>query len=137
MHKSVGFEELIALYAASDVCVVSSTRDGMNLVSFEYIAAQQSRNGVLILSEFAGAAQSLNGSILVNPWNTEEFARAFHEAVSLNGEQRAYKFRKLYNYVSKYTRFVYFVYPSWPVLLLTWSSAFWGQSFIAELSRSA
>ncbi|RJE27167.1 alpha,alpha-trehalose-phosphate synthase subunit [Aspergillus sclerotialis] len=117
MHKSVGFDELIALYAVSDVCVVSSTRDGMNLVSFEYIATQQNRKGVLILSEFAGAAQSLNGSILVNPWNTEELARAYLEAVSLDNEQRAQKFQKLHKYISKYT------------------SAFWGQSFVAELSQ--
>ena len=67
MHKSVAFEELIALYAVSDVCLVSSTRDGMNLVSYEYIATQQKRHGVMILSEFTGAAQSLNGSIVVNP----------------------------------------------------------------------
>lgn len=104
VHKSVSFEELIALYAVSDVCVVSSTRDGMNLVSFEYIATQQRRNGVLILSEFAGAAQSLNGSIVVNPWNMKEFATAFHEAVSMNDEQRAYKSRKLFKYITKYTR---------------------------------
>lgn len=106
LHKSVSFDELIALYAVSDVCVVSSTRDGMNLVSFEYIATQQSRKGVLILSEFAGAAQSLNGSILVNPWNTGELASAYHEAVSLDDEQRAQKFQKLYKYISKYTRLV-------------------------------
>ena len=52
------FDELISLYNISDVCLVSSTRDGMNLVSYEYIACQQDRKGVLILSEFAGAAQS-------------------------------------------------------------------------------
>jgi trehalose 6-phosphate synthase len=132
IHKSVSFEELIALYAASDVCVVSSTRDGMNLVAFEYIATQESRKGVLILSEFAGAAQSLNGSIVMNPWNTEEFAIAFHEAVSMGNEQRAYKFWKLYKYVSKYTRFVEW---KWVAALLTSSSVFWGQSFVAELSR--
>lgn len=106
MHKSVNFDELIALYAASDVCVVSSTRDGMNLVSFEYIATQQDRKGVLILSEFAGAAQSLNGSIVVNPWNAEELSRAYHEAVSLDQELRDRNFQKLYKYISNYTRFV-------------------------------
>lgn len=104
MHKSVSFDELIALYAASDACVVSSTRDGMNLVSFEYVATQQKRKGVLILSEFAGAAQSLNGSIVVNPWNTEELASAYHEAVSMSDDLRAQKFEKLYKYISKYTR---------------------------------
>ncbi|KAI9924656.1 hypothetical protein ASPWEDRAFT_111742 [Aspergillus wentii DTO 134E9] len=117
IHKSVGFDELIALYAVSDACIVSSTRDGMNLVSFEYIATQEKRKGVLILSEFAGAALSLNGSIVVNPWNTEELAGAYHDAVSLSDAQKAVKFQKLFKYISKYT------------------SAYWGQSFVSELSR--
>lgn len=107
MHKSVNFDELIALYAVSDVCIVSSTRDGMNLVSYEYIATQQKRHGVMVLSEFAGAAQSLNGSIVVNPWNTEELAGAIQEAVTMSDEQRALNFSKLDKYVSKYTRLVY------------------------------
>lgn len=106
LHKSVNFDELIALYAVSDVCVVSSTRDGMNLVCFEYITCQQERHGSLVLSEFAGAAQSLNGSIVVNPWNTEELAGAFHQAVVMSPEQRALNFKKLQRYVNKYTRFV-------------------------------
>lgn len=106
MHKSVNFDELIALYAVSDVCIVSSTRDGMNLVSYEYIATQRNRHGVMVLSEFAGAAQSLNGSIVVNPWNTEELAGAIQEAVTMSDEQRAFNFSKLDKYVSKYTRLV-------------------------------
>lgn len=104
MHKSVNFDELIALYSVSDVCIVSSTRDGMNLVSYEYIATQEKRHGVLVLSEFTGAAQSLNGSIIVNPWNTEELAMAMQEAVTMSDEQRAMNFTKLDRYVSKYTR---------------------------------
>lgn len=63
LHKSVKFDELVALYSIADACVVSSTRDGMNLVSYEYIASQQNSHGVLVLSEFAGAAQSLNVTI--------------------------------------------------------------------------
>ena len=62
INKSVPFEEMVALYMLADVCIVSSTRDGMNLVSYEYIVSQQNRHGVLVLSEFAGAAQSLNGN---------------------------------------------------------------------------
>jgi trehalose 6-phosphate synthase len=104
MHQSVNFEELIALYAASDVCLVSSTRDGMNLVAYEYIATQRKRHGVLVLSEFTGAAHSLNGSVIVNPWNTEELAGALQEAVTMSDEQRLINFNKLYKYVSKYTR---------------------------------
>ncbi|GFF31018.1 alpha,alpha-trehalose-phosphate synthase [UDP-forming] 1 [Aspergillus udagawae] len=117
LHKSVNFDELIALYAVSDACIVSSTRDGMNLVAYEYIASQQKRHGVLVLSEFAGAAQSLNGSIIINPWNTEELAGAYQEAVTMSDEQRALNFSKLDKYVNKYT------------------SAFWGQSFVTELNR--
>lgn len=78
----------------------------MNLVAYEYIATQQKRHGVLVLSEFAGAAQSLNGSIIVNPWNTEELAGAYQEAVTMSDEQRALNFAKLDRYVSKYTRYV-------------------------------
>jgi trehalose 6-phosphate synthase len=106
MHKSVNFDELIALYAVSDVCLVTSTRDGMNLVSFEYIACQEKRHGALVLSEFAGAAQSLNGAITVNPWNTEELAGALGDAVTMGPEMRRVNYEKLNKYVSKYTRYV-------------------------------
>ncbi|KAI9698098.1 MAG: Trehalose-6-P synthase/phosphatase complex synthase subunit [Bogoriella megaspora] len=137
MHKSVSFDELIALYAVSDVCLVSSTRDGMNLVSYEYIATQQKRHGVMILSEFTGAAQSLNGSIIVNPWNTEELADAMHDAVTMGDEQRASNYQKLEKYVNKYTRLVLtpiFILVSW-IIANDFGSAWWGQSFVSELTR--
>lgn len=117
LHQSVSFDELTALYAVSDVCLVSSTRDGMNLVSYEYIATQRERHGVMILSEFTGAAQSLNGSLIVNPWNTEELANAIHDAVTMSPEQRETNYKKLERYVFKYT------------------SSWWGQSFVAEMTR--
>ncbi|KZV68196.1 glycosyltransferase family 20 protein [Peniophora sp. CONT] len=117
MHKSLPFDELCALYAVSDVCLVTSTRDGMNLVSYEYIACQQERQGAMILSEFAGAAQSLNGSIVVNPWDSQQVADAIHEAVTKPAEVRAEDHAKLYKYVCKY------------------SAAFWGTSFVKEMLR--
>ncbi|RPD61205.1 alpha,alpha-trehalose-phosphate synthase TPS1 subunit [Lentinus tigrinus ALCF2SS1-7] len=117
MHKSLPFDELCALYAVSDVCLVTSTRDGMNLVSYEYIACQQERQGVMILSEFAGAAQSLNGSIVVNPWDSQEVADAIFQAVTMDSETRAENHRKLFKYVNKY------------------SAAFWGTSFVREMTR--
>lgn len=117
MHKSLQFDELCALYALSDVCLVTSTRDGMNLVSYEYVSCQQDRQGVMILSEFAGAAQSLNGSIVVNPWDSQQVADAIHEAVTMPAEARAENHRKLFKYVTKY------------------SAAFWGTSFVKEMLR--
>ncbi|KXJ90260.1 trehalose-6-phosphate synthase 1 [Microdochium bolleyi] len=117
LHQSVNPDDLCALYAVSDVCLVSSTRDGMNLVSYEYIATQRERHGVMILSEFTGAAQSLNGSLIVNPWNTEDLANAIHDAVTMSAEQRQINYKKLEKYVFKYT------------------SAWWGQTFVKELLK--
>ena len=85
-------------------CMLSRTFAWSPLPAYEYIATQQKRHGVLVLSEFAGAAQSLNGSIIINPWNTEEMAAAFQEAVTMSEEQKVLNFSKLVKYVSKYTR---------------------------------
>jgi len=71
----------------------------------------------MILSEFAGAAQSLNGSIVVNPWDSQQVADAIHEAVTMDSVTRAENHRKLFKYVNKY------------------SAAFWGNSFIREMAR--
>ncbi|ODV90919.1 glycosyltransferase family 20 protein [Tortispora caseinolytica NRRL Y-17796] len=117
LHKSIPFDELVALYAVSDVCFVTSTRDGMNLVSYEYIACQQANRGPLILSEFTGAAQSLNGSIVVNPWNTEDMANAIYDALNMPTDLRAANHQKLFKYICKYT------------------SAYWGESFVTELKK--
>lgn len=117
MHKSLPFDELCALYAVSDVCLVSSTRDGMNLVSYEYIACQEAKQGVMIISEFAGAAQSLNGSIVVNPWDSQQVADAIHEAVTMDADIRKENHRKLFKYINKY------------------SAAFWGTSFVKEMTK--
>ncbi|SCV73512.1 BQ2448_7438 [Microbotryum intermedium] len=115
MHRSIHFEELTALYAVSDACLITSTRDGMNLVAYEYVACQQERHGVLILSEFAGAAHSLNGSLIVNPWNTGETAAAINRAMTMDPAARQKNHSQLFRYVSKYT------------------AAHWGTGFVAEL----
>lgn len=117
LHKSVPFEELISLYYISDVCLVSSTRDGMNLVCYEFIACQEDNKGALILSEFAGAAQSLNGALIVNPWNIEDMSDAIKESLTLPEEKKALNFHKLFEYILKYT------------------SGYWGESFVKELYK--
>ncbi|MCG6162245.1 trehalose-6-phosphate synthase [Leptospira bandrabouensis] len=67
LYKSFSFEDLVALYGASDVGLVTTLRDGMNLVAKEYLASQVDNEGVLILSEMAGAAKELGEAILINP----------------------------------------------------------------------
>lgn len=84
----------MALYAVTDVALVTSLRDGMNLVSFEYVACQRNHAGVLILSEFAGAAQSLGaGAILVNPWNVNDMASAIDYALNMSDQERKERHR--------------------------------------------
>ena len=88
LFQNVSPTTLSALYQLGDVCWVSSIRDGMNLVSQEYVVSQLEGDGVLVLSEFAGAAQILDGAILVNPWNVDQMADALREALEMPIEER-------------------------------------------------
>lgn len=108
IHGTLPFDELLALYAVSDVCVVTSTRDGMNLVALEYIASHSRHSkdtGALILSEFAGAAQSLPGSITINPWDPGQIEDAYETSLCMGSEERWTRFQHLQNYVSQFTRY--------------------------------
>ncbi|KAK4492729.1 hypothetical protein RD792_003549 [Penstemon davidsonii] len=104
LDRSLDFHALCALYAVTDVALVTSLRDGMNLVSYEFVACQDSRKGVLILSEFAGAAQSLGaGAILVNPWNVTEVASAIGQALSMPAEEREKRHQHNFEHVTTHT----------------------------------
>ncbi len=82
--------EVYEYYRASELCFVSSLHDGMNLVAKEFIAARDDERGVLVLSQFTGAARELPESIIVNPYDAEECAEALWQAVSMpESEQRA------------------------------------------------
>jgi len=89
-------EELAALYRYADVALVSPLRDGMNLVAKEYVAAQLGDDGVLVLSEFAGAVASLGEeALVVNPNDTEAFATAIEAALSMPERTRRRRMRAL------------------------------------------
>ncbi|KAL1567260.1 threalose-6-phosphate phosphatase [Salvia divinorum] len=104
LDRSLDFQALCALYAITDVALVTSLRDGMNLVSYEFVACQDSKRGVLILSEFAGAAQSLGaGAILVNPWNITEVAAAIGQALDMPAEEREKRHRHNFEHVTTHT----------------------------------
>jgi trehalose 6-phosphate synthase/phosphatase len=88
-YRNVPFDSLAALYAVSDVCLVTPLRDGMNLVAKEYIATRGDDAGVLILSEMAGAAKELPEALIINPNNRVEIAAALEEALRMPpGEKR-------------------------------------------------
>jgi trehalose 6-phosphate synthase len=81
LYRSVPFDELIAYYRAADVMFVTPLRDGMNLVSKEYVATRYDDTGALILSEFAGAAEQLTQAFLVNPFDLNALASTLNEAI--------------------------------------------------------
>ncbi|MGE5809912.1 MAG: bifunctional alpha,alpha-trehalose-phosphate synthase (UDP-forming)/trehalose-phosphatase [Ignavibacteria bacterium] len=78
------FNPLVALYSISDVILVTPLRDGMNLISKEYIACRIDKTGVLILSEMAGSSKELTESIIINPNNKEEIAEAISNALIMS-----------------------------------------------------
>lgn len=83
-------DEVFELFRASDVCVVSSLHDGMNLVAKEFVAARDDEQGVLILSHFAGASRELAEALIVNPYDPHGFGEAMNEALTMpRDEQRA------------------------------------------------
>jgi trehalose 6-phosphate synthase/phosphatase len=96
IYRSVPRDELIAIYRAADVALITSLKDGMNLVAKEYCAAKTEVNGVLILSEFAGAAPELRiGAILVNPNDEVGVAEALKQALEMKPEERRRRMLRL------------------------------------------
>jgi trehalose 6-phosphate synthase/phosphatase len=86
--RSVGQDELVAMYRNAKVALVTPLRDGMNLVAKEYVASQLDNDGVLILSELAGAAEELKEAILVNPYDVDEVVEALRRALSIPEDER-------------------------------------------------
>ena len=102
MYRGVSPTELFALYRAADVMLVTPLRDGMNLVAKEFCAARADEDGVLVLSEFAGAASELSEAITVNPFDVEETAGAFYRALAMTPDERAMRMRALRSRVFAY-----------------------------------
>jgi trehalose 6-phosphate synthase/phosphatase len=89
VFRSLDRTQLLAHYRASEIALVTPLRDGMNLVAKEYCASSIEKRGVLILSEFAGAAEQLHkGALLVNPYDMDAMADAIYQAFTMAGEER-------------------------------------------------
>jgi trehalose 6-phosphate synthase len=88
LYQTLPFDELIALYRAGDVMLVTPFRDGMNLVAKEYAAAHIDGDGVLVLSEFTGAAAELTDAVLVNPHDDHALQQAILTAVEMHRHER-------------------------------------------------
>jgi len=103
IHRSVPREKLAGLYRSSHVGFVTPLRDGMNLVAKEYVAAQDPEDpGVLILSQFAGAAEEMREALIVNPYDTDDMAERLHEALSMPLEERKRRHAALFDNIVRY-----------------------------------
>ena len=101
-YRSFSVDFLSALYSAADVCLVTPMRDGMNLVSKEYVASRTENTGVLILSEMAGASKELNDALLVNPNNLGDVMRAIVTALEMPLEEQTARMSSMRSVVKKY-----------------------------------
>ncbi len=95
LHHGYPREEMVALFLAADIMLVTALRDGMNLVAKEYVATRADDDGVLVLSEFAGAADELKQALLVNPHDIEGLKRAILTAVHMPRAERRSRMRAL------------------------------------------
>lgn len=101
-YKSFPHDELVAYYSAADIALVTPLRDGMNLVAKEYCAANVSQDGVLVLSEFAGAAAQLQeDAYLVNPYDMEGIAKDLNRAIHRDKAERKFHMTNLRDQIRK------------------------------------
>lgn len=120
LHHSVPFNDLAALYRIADICLITSRRDGMNLVAAEYVACQKDRYGVLVLSELAGAAAFMGtGSITFNPSSAQQLSDSIYKAATMDVEEKKKRYLELEEFVTTNT------------------SAKWGEAFTNTLSEYA
>src|SRR5690625_3645019 len=119
LHQSYPWEEMAAMYRAADVMLVTSLRDGMNLVAKEYVAARGDLDGALILSEFTGAADELRQALQVNPHDIEKMKSTILYALTMDREERRTRMRAMRRRV------------------LTNDVQHWANTFLRTLTRQA
>jgi trehalose 6-phosphate synthase/phosphatase len=101
-YRSFSIEMISALYNTADICLVTPLRDGMNLVSKEYVASRIHDDGVLILSEMAGASKELIDALIVNPGNSTEVCEAIITALNMPAEEQTARMQQMRQLVTKF-----------------------------------
>jgi glucosylglycerol-phosphate synthase len=94
--RSLSFDEMVAWFSVSDVLWVPSLRDGMNIICKEFVAVKKDSSGVLILSEFAGAAVELHDAVLTNPYSPESMNKAIDQALAMSQEEQKSRIRAMF-----------------------------------------
>ena len=118
INRSIERAELVGLYKLADVCWVGPLRDGMNLVAKEYVACKPEGDGVLVLSEFAGAAAEMGEALLINPFDEERTESTIKRALALDEQERRMRMTMLHRRVLRNNVFR------------------WGERFLAALQEA-
>jgi len=95
LKRHHGHQEIERYYCAADLCLVTSLHDGMNLVAKEFLAARRDERGVLILSQFTGAARELRDALLVNPYDIDQTAEAIRAALEMEPEEKQKRMHRM------------------------------------------
>ncbi len=103
LHRSYSQQDLAHFYREADACLVTPLRDGMNLVAKEFIASQTSDPGVLVLSRFCGAAETMQDALMVNPYDVQRTAAMIHRALTMDKEERQRRWEALFQGISRHT----------------------------------
>lgn len=101
--KNLPFEQVLALFASSDIALVTPLRDGMNLVAKEYVAAKQKESGVLVLSEMTGAVDELPESLRINPNDIDSIVEAIETALDMPEDEQRQRLEQMQRRLSQYT----------------------------------
>ncbi len=102
-YRAMAFDDLIDLYMTSDVAMITPVRDGMNLVAKEFVATRIKGDGVLILSEMAGASKELYESLLINPFDLDQMAEALLTAIKMPEEEQQKRNLSMQKRLSRYS----------------------------------
>ena len=102
LYRFISFEDLLAYYIASDIAFILPLRDGMNLVSKEFVASKTQGNGVLILSDTAGASSELPEALIVNPNSREEVIEALKKAMVMDSKEQENKLKRMQERIYRY-----------------------------------
>lgn len=102
-YRSMSFEDLIDLYSNADIAMITPIRDGMNLVAKEYVATRINNDGVLILSEMAGASKELFQALVVNPFDINSMSEAIYKALNMPLEEQQQRNISMRKRLSRYT----------------------------------
>jgi trehalose 6-phosphate synthase len=89
-------------YRAADLCYVSSLHDGMNLVAKEFVASREDEQGVLVLSQFTGAARELTEALIVNPYDLDEASSALAAALDMSVDEQRDRMRSMRSFLAEF-----------------------------------